>query len=242
MLPKPGFALMRLAPVLAVLALALAGCSGGKGGAAEGGTGTEGSDLPAEFMPYTGNATDNATALVPRSGTLHLLDRPDVTIAAPPAGEAKRVRVWSTVDTAQGNFVGAPQAPPSWEFTWPDESDSVVANGTFWVEIQGQPPPNPTSCFWDLVLSFQTSPSSSVGFSVCAGFEDFPTTTGPHRLDFEFRFSGFDVPAGAQVSMQLYGGMGPNPPGTEAALLTGSAEFDSQVTFQGEQFTDDPGT
>lgn len=223
-----------------VVALALAGCAGkdGDGDAPPASDGDAAADLPADYRPYAGNASDNATALVPRSGTLHLLDRPEVTIAAPPTGDPVRVRVWSTADTLQGNFVGMPSPPPSWEFTWPEASTGVAANGTFWVDVQGQPPPSPNSCFWDLILTFEVQENSYVGFSVCAGFEEFPVANGPHRIDFEFRFSGTQVPAGASVSMQLYGGTGPNPPGTDVALLTGSAQYDSQITFQGQEFQD----
>lgn len=229
---------MRSLAVLLALAAVLAGCAGKAGDPADEPAADAPDDVPDDVRPFAGNLSSQA--LRPLSATLHLLDRPTLTTAAPGPGEPVRVRAWSSTDYTQAAIVGLPEPPQDWTVEWPSRTSGLVGNASLWVDVQGPAFNDPRApCFWSVVIGYTVE--SPQGFasqtgSVCAGNEPAQVPEGPRLLTFPFGFPDMDVPEGATVFLQVFGGLAPQPPGTEVVVLAGSAEFDSQATFQGVLF------
>lgn len=177
-----------------------------------------------------------ATVLKPVNGTLHLLDVPDVTTTAPPEGTPVRVPIMSTADLTAAAFASLVAGIPaySWEATWPGQTDGVVGNATLWVDVVGTVLNDPRggTCFWHFQILFQVADAFEA-VTGCAGDEPATVPTGTRALSFDFRGEG-TYPAGTRMSIALFAGTAPRPPGSEVVLLAGSASADSQLTFQGE--------
>lgn len=211
---------------LAVLAvLFLAGCSDPEAGRGATGSDEDGSQVaaPTDVGPGLSAAGPAATA-----GTLRFRNRPTMSAAPPAWNEPLRLPVPSITDQFTATIVGLPPLTQPWTFQWP--GGPVVGNGTLWVDVQGPLVHYRQGCFWELEFEF----GGGERFRACVGDEPPAVAQGLRRLDFEVR-SDLDYAAG-EAFVQLFGGAGPNPPGTEVVVLADSAEADSQITFQGVTF------
>jgi hypothetical protein len=211
--------MMRVVALVSCLLMALAGCSSGPA-----------SD---EATPSSVTTSSSATVLTfnappPLTDTLHLLDAPHLAATLPEGGEEIRVPIPSSA--------GVSGTEVRWSLPRPTGLNSISANLTFWVEVQGTVLNNePTGCFWYVVLTVDTGDGlSSLADPMCAS-EPAVVPPGVRQLTL-FNSGSFDISGASGATIKVEVSVSSSvAPGASVALLAGTSEHDSSVTIAGLQ-------
>jgi hypothetical protein len=164
--------------------------------------------------------------------TLHLLDAPHATAAAP-TGPERATAVPSLADAVVGaGLANSSSVGAVWHF--PRGSLRFVAgNATLWVDVEGQVVHDARSCFWAITL--RADSKADGGFagsgSNCVP-EDTVVATGVRPL--VLHFSGVDASdvVGDTITLSV-ASTGVYAPGASVRVLGGTAEHDSRVAIRG---------
>lgn len=195
-------------------------------------------DAPATPTPtFTATAAPATPAGPALTDTMHLLNRTHVTGLAPTGGDVIRV----PVDATGIPVTTAPSADARWSMPRPPALTYLAGTATLWIQVEGTVTNSDPgdACFWRASL-YAPSPSSGTGVVsttsrfVCASE---PAVVPPGVRELRLDFPGFDVPDGAEETLllRIVADNGIAAPGATINVLTGTPQYDSQVTVYGLQ-------
>lgn len=211
---------MRLLAVVALLTLALAGCSGGS---------------PDDPSPPAGSSSSSsataAPAPVPTSDTLHFLAAPAMAPALPPGSSE------SATPVTVGNFGQAqPRAGADWAYSVTAPTNVTAGEAHLWIDVketmyESPSPPGQTQCTWRL--------TAEVGADIqpiqaCVNEPIGPINPGTKELVFTIVLgSPVDLEANETIQVRLERAAFSLSANNAVDALSGSAEHDSRITLRG---------
>lgn len=216
--------------LFAAASLLIAGCSSG---------------TPAESPTATTSTTTDAQPVLPvappTTDTMHLLDAPHATAAAPTGDQDIRVPVPAFADAVAGALQGGGSSGVSW--TIPRQQLMLVeGNATLWVDVHGTVTnPSTGGCFWSLFLLVKDANGSQMGSSSNCIHEENVVAPGIRELAFTFPRVDVRQIISEEFTLTL-NSAGTYAPGSGIDVLTGSVAHDSRVSLRGLALTLDTQT
>lgn len=167
--------------------------------------------------------------------TLHLLDSPEMTALVPTGDEVIRVPV-----RAKGIPVSMGAVERDWRHPRPENVTTLTGSLTLWVDVQGTVSnPHPAEpCFWTVHVYVPTTSSGGglVGMDTTRMCASEPAVVPVGVRSLQFTLPDADIPSGAGDTLVLHiDANGVLAPGASIDVLTGTPEYDSQLTLLGLQ-------
>jgi len=190
----------------------------------------------------TTTTTSHASAIVVplTTDTLHFATAPDL-VPARPDGASDIVTRLPTPFQPDPAVASGKSAYLVWTFDLPTDLPALKANVTLWVDVEGSvlgdPFPSAGGCFWNLALQVHTdAPAFALSMpadltSACVK-EPLQVPTGVRAITFDLPLAQTTLQKGTRLDISIDANAEPAP-GSLVAMLSGTAQHDSQITITG---------